>query len=472
MTVQAEHASEISPDRLVLLLVAGVTILGGFLFGYDTAVINGANQYLTARFSLSPFQEGLAGASAILGCIPGALVAGALSDRFGRRRVLFVSAILFAVSAILSAVPYSFTEFLVARWIGGVGIGATSMVCPVYIAELSPAKYRGTLGALFQLGIVVGIFLTLFVNAAIQSLGDDTWNTLRGWRWMLGSEVIPAGVLLLLLTRAPESPRWLASRGDLATARRIIGQLSGSTRVEPLLADMLAAKSAEQDGFASLFNPRYRRPLLIAVVLMAVSQFSGINVVMYYSTQIFTSAGAGIEDAFASSVLVGLVNLVATGVALAGVDRVGRKPLLLFGLVVQVVTLATTAWMFSNGIGGLPLLVSIIGYIAVFAMALGPLPWIICSEIFPTSVRGAAMSVATLTIWTSCFVVIQTFPWLNANPAVGPATLFSAYSFFSLCGLIFVALYVPETKGKSLEEIGEEWGAPQPPQSTGRSAGV
>lgn len=459
MDLQLATTERVGSSRLTLMLVAGVTVLGGFLFGYDTAVINGANQYLARYFSLTPFQEGLAGASAILGCMPGALVAGALSDRFGRRRILFVSAILFATSAILSAIPRSFTEFLVARVIGGLGIGATSMVCPVFIAELSPPKLRGTLGALFQLGIVVGIFVTLFVNAAIQSLGDEAWNTASGWRWMLGSEVLPAGVLLLLLFGVPESPRWLSKTGKIDAAKRVLSKLSGGEQADHIVHDMLVAERADEAGYAALLRPRYRRPLLIAVVLMAISQLSGINVVMYYSTQIFTSAGAGISDAFASSVFVGLVNLVATGVALAGVDLVGRKPLLLFGLAVQVVALASTAWMFASGAGGLPLLLAIVSYIAAFAMALGPIPWILCSELFPTSVRGAAMSVATMTIWSACYLVIQTFPWLNASPAVGPATLFYVYCGFSLCGFAFVTWLVPETKGKSLEEIGELWDA-------------
>src|SRR5690349_5584913 len=197
------------PRSSIFTLVALVAIMGGFLFGYDTAVINGANQYLTAYFKLTPFQEGLAGASAILGCIPGAMFAGFLSDRFGRRRVLFLCAILYAASGLLSAIPRTFIEFLLARFISGLGIGASSMICPVYIAELAPAAKRGRLGSLFQFGIVAGIFLTLFINARIQALGDEMWNASHGWRWMLGAEVAPAALLLGLLFFVPESPRWL-----------------------------------------------------------------------------------------------------------------------------------------------------------------------------------------------------------------------------------------------------------------------
>src|SRR5882672_9500396 len=201
------------PQSSVLNLIALVAIAGGFLFGYDTAVINGANQYLTAHFGLTPFQEGLAGASAIIGCIPGAMFAGFLSDRFGRRRVLFLCAILYAASGLLSAIPRTFVQFLVARFISGLGIGASSMICPVYIAELAPAAKRGRMGSLFQFGIVAGIFITLFINARIQGAGDEGWNTALGWRWMLGAEAIPAVGLFALLFAAPESPRWLVQVG-------------------------------------------------------------------------------------------------------------------------------------------------------------------------------------------------------------------------------------------------------------------
>ncbi|HEY9508461.1 MAG TPA: MFS transporter, partial [Verrucomicrobiae bacterium] len=221
-------ASETVPKKIwknPLLLVASVALFGGFLFGYDTAVINGANQYLKAHFLLTPFQEGIAGASAILGCIPGAMFAGFFGDRFGRRRVLFVCAVLYAASGVLSAVPRTFTEFLVARFVSGLGIGASSMICPVYVAELAPAAWRGRLGSLFQFGIVSGIFVTLFINAQIQGLGDETWNATIGWRWMLGAEVAPAVVLLALLFFVKESPRWLIQVGRDREARRILERI-------------------------------------------------------------------------------------------------------------------------------------------------------------------------------------------------------------------------------------------------------
>jgi len=457
-----------APVHSRFLLVSLVAGFGGFLFGYDTAVINGANQYLRAYFQLTPFQEGLAGASAILGCIPGAMGAGFLGDRIGRRRVLFLSAILYGVSALWSAVPSTFEEFLIARFIGGLGIGASSMVCPVYIAELAPAARRGRLGSLFQLGIVLGIFLTLFVNALIQGAGDEVWNTQSGWRWMLGAEILPSLVFLGLLVFAPESPRWLLAAGREVEARALLEKLVGPAHAEKEVRAVRASLAQETGRFSDLLSGRLRTPLLIAVVLMAVSQFSGINAIMYYSTKIFSSAGVGVRDAFGASVIVGLVNLVFTLVAIALVDRAGRRPLLLAGLALQVVALSCVGILFHAGVSGPGLLAGVLVFIAAFAVALGPIPWIVCSEIFPTKLRGRAMSVATFVIWTSCYVVAQTFPMLNDHPAIGPGNTFFVYAAASLGGLIFVALMLPETKGRTLEQLETLW--PTRPPRTGSSS--
>jgi SP family arabinose:H+ symporter-like MFS transporter len=438
----------------MLVLVACVALAGGFLFGYDTAVINGANQFLKAFFHLTSFQEGIAGASAILGCIPGAMFAGFLSDSYGRRKVLFVCGILYAVSGVLSAVPNNFSEFLLARFISGLGIGASSMICPVYVAELAPAVWRGRFGSLFQFGIVSGIFFTLFINAKIQAFGDAEWNVAKGWRWMLGAEVFPAVLLLGLLFFVKESPRWLLQAGREGEARSTLEKVHGPKEADAEIAaikDVL--KQSESSFFELLSNSRFRKVLVIAVLLMAFSQFSGINAIMYYSTKIFTTAGVGVKDSFMASTVVGLVNLLFTLVAVALVDKAGRRVLLLVGLVAQVIALGAVGWMFKANIGGIFLLIAILAFIAAFAMALGPIPWILCSEIFPMRVRGRAMSVATFTIWTSCYIVAQTFPILNDSPAVGPALTFWIYAACSLAALLFVFFMVPETKGRSLEEI-------------------
>jgi SP family arabinose:H+ symporter-like MFS transporter len=440
-----------------VLFATAVTAIGGFLFGYDTAVINGANTYLKSHFLLSPVQEGMAGASAIFGCIPGALFAGFLSDRFGRKKLLIICGLLYAVSGLLSAVPRTFPEFLAARFISGLGIGASSMICPVYITEVSPEKLRGRLGTLFQLGIVTGIFLTLFINKVIQGFGNDIWNASMGWRWMLGMEVVPAAVFIVLLFTVPESPRWLTSQGREQAARDILAKIGGAEHAEKELLSIRGAMSQEQGRFSELFSRSYFKPLLIAVVLMAGSQFCGINAIIYYSTKIFESAGALKNAAFASTVWIGLVNLLFTFVAIAFVDRAGRRPLLLIGTALQVVALALVGWMFHTGQNGPALLVCIMVFIAAFAMAMGPIPWILCSEIFPNKVRGRAMSIATFTIWGSCYVVAQTFPVLNDSKVIGPTLTFWLYGAVSLLSFLFVWLAVPETKGRTLEEIEAGW---------------
>jgi MFS transporter, SP family, arabinose:H+ symporter len=450
-----------STTRFVLF-VTGVTAIGGFLFGYDTAVINGAISYLKEHMGLNSTQEGMAGASAILGCIPGAMAAGFLSDRFGRRNLLFVCAFLFAISGLLSAIPRTFGEFLAARFIGGLGIGASSMICPVYIAEIAPEKWRGRLGSLFQLGIVIGIFLTLFVNKVIQGLGDEIWNTAYGWRWMLGMAAVPAVIFIFLLFYVPESPRWLAHKGRDAQARSILEKVGGAEHARVELAAIRDAVQQEEGRFSELFTGALRRPLLIAVCLMAFSQFCGINAIMYYSTKIFESAGAMKNVAFTSSVWVGLVNVVFTLVAISLVDKAGRRPLLLAGTIIQAVALGLVGWMFYTQQSGIWLLVCVVLFIAAFAMAMGPIGWLLCSEIFPNRVRGRAMAVAAFTVWVSCYVVAQTFPMLNDSPAIGPAKTFWIYCGVSLVSFFFVLRFVPETKGRTLEEIERFWSREAP----------
>lgn len=448
-----------------VLFATGVTAIGGFLFGYDSAVINGANSYLKAHFSLTPAQQGFAGASAILGCIPGAMLAGFLSDRFGRKKLLFISAILFGLSSLLSALPRTFEEFLLARFIGGLGIGAASMICPVYIAEMSPERLRGRLGALFQLGIVTGIFLTLFINMLIQGMGDEAWNTASGWRWMLGTGGVPALLFLGLLFAVPESPRWLAQKGQENKAREIFEKIDGPVHAEEEMRAIREVSGGDEGRLSELFSGPFRKPMLIAIILMACSQFCGINAIMYYSTEIFESAGGGKDAAFTSTVWVGVINLLFTFVAIALVDKAGRRPLLLIGTAIQVIALGLVGWMFHTGQSGFQLLVCVVLFIAAFAMALGPVGWLFCSEIFPNKLRGRAMSVAALTVWICCYVVAQTFPMMNESPSIGPALTFWIYAAVSLFAFVFVFAMVPETKGRTLEEIEADWIANRPTKS-------
>ena len=449
-------------SRHLLAHVSLVATTGGFLFGYDTAVINGANPYISAHFGLDPVQQGFAGASAILGCIPGALLGGFMSDRSGRKKVLLLCALLFAGSGIASALPTTFTEFLIARFLGGVAIGISSMVCPVYIGECAPAALRGRLGTLFQLGIVVGICLTFFINSAIQRVGDYNWNESFGWRWMLAAEALPAFLLLCVLPRSPESPRWLIHRGREGEARGILADWLEPAAIELELAAVRAVVGREKGHLTDLLQRRFRRPLVIAVGIAVIAQLSGINAVMYYSTKIFTTAGIGIQGASTATILIGCVNLLFTLVALACVDRAGRRPLLLTGLLMQVLSLAAVAWLLATHATGIFLLVAILVFIASFASALGPIPWLLGSEVFPAKIRGRAMSVVSFSVWVACYAVAQTFPMLNDNPAIGPARTFGIYATVSAAGFLFTWLWVPETKGRTLEEIEASWSAALP----------
>ncbi|MFO1528933.1 MAG: sugar porter family MFS transporter [Kiritimatiellia bacterium] len=438
---------------------AAVTGIGGFLFGYDTAVINGANTFLQQHFLLDPdkdsFLIGLATASAIIGCIPGAMSAGFISDRFGRRKVLFACALFYAISAVWSALAGGFVEFIIARLIGGLGIGMSSMICPVYVAELAPPRWRGRLGTMFQLGIVIGIFVTLFINGQIQGMGDAAWNVRLGWRWMLGAEALPAFAFIALLFPIPESPKWLIQAGRETEARTTLHRIGGGSYADAEIQAVREVLSQEEGSFRELFTKTYRLPLLIAVVIMLASQFSGINVVMYYSTAIFQAATGDANAAFTSSVWIGVVNVVSTFIAIALVDKAGRKPLLLFGNAVQVVGLVTVGYVYSVNPHSPLLLWGVFIYTAAFALGMGAIGWILCSEIFPAKLRGRAMSVATFCIWTACYAVSQTFPMMLK--ALGSTYTFWFYAACSAATFVFVLLLVSETKNRSLEEIEKSW---------------
>jgi len=438
-----------------LMLLTVVAALGGLLFGYDTAVISGAVGFLQAHFQLSAGLKGWAASSALIGCMVGAMVGGPLSDRYGRKKILLLCAVLFACSGIASALPRTLTQFVWARFAGGFGIGAVSVLSPLYIAEIAPEKLRGRLVSLYQLAIVVGILVVFFVNLLIQRLGDEAWNTSDGWRWMMGSLTLPSALFGFLLLFIPESPRWLMKMGRRSEAETILVRVGGQAAADREIQQIKGSLSQEEGKFSELFTGGYRRALVIGVGLAMICQFSGINAIMYYAPEIFKSIGAGRDAAFAQTVSIGVVNLLFTFVAVWLADKAGRKALLIGGSLVQVLALAAVGVMFAKGIGGLWLLFFIVLFTAAFASAMGPVPWIVISEIFPTKIRGRAMSMAVLVIWLSCFLVSQTFPVLV--DAIGNAKTFWIYALCSLVGLIFVVAWVPETKGKTLEEIEQSW---------------
>jgi sugar porter (SP) family MFS transporter len=457
-----EHGDSVEQKTrgtLYVFLISTVAALGGLLFGYDTGVINGAIGPLTERFGLDPYLQGWVTACALAGCAVGAGLAGALSDRFGRRKVLIISAVLFLTSALGTALPRDVMTLAIFRIIGGIGVGAASLASPMYIAEISPARIRGRMVSINQFAIVTGFLVVYFANYFIALQGDSTWNELYGWRWMFGSEAFPAVLLLFLLFFVPESPRWLAKQGRDRDAREILIRVNGPVAARHELTAIVSALARESNSISQLFRPGIRSVLAIGVLLAILQQITGINVFMYFGTEIFRKLGAESNAALLQTVIVGSVNLTFTIVALWTVDRLGRKPLMRIGAVGMAVSLASMglAAFFQQTDGWI--LIFVLTYIACFALSVGPVTWVILSEIFPTRVRGRAMAIATVCLWIANFVVSQTFPIMDENSwLVGHfnhAFPFWLYALFSLGLFYFVGRYVPETKGKTLEEIEE-----------------
>lgn len=452
----SQSLKKIKPSSAFVIKISVVAALGGLLFGYDTAVIAGAIGPLTQKFDLSPAMVGWAVSSAIWGCVFGAMTAGYMSDRWGRKNVLIVTAILFTISAIGSAIPTSLFTFVVARFIGGLGIGAASMLSPLYIAEIAPSDKRGRLVTLYQLAIVIGINLIYFVNMKIAAAGDELWNIEVGWRYMLGSGTLPALLFFALLFFVPESPRWLIKRNRNEEALDTLERVNGTDRAKAIFQEIKGTLNEESGTVKELFAPGLRRALIIGIVLALFSQITGINAIIYYAPEIFKSAGLGADSALAQTFLIGIVNTVFTFVALWLIDLVGRKKLLLWGVGGMVVCLLATGLCFYLNVdGGAWLLIFILGYIACFASSLGPIPWVIMSEIFPTKIRGIAMSVATLVLWIGVVLITQLTPMLLEG--IGGAFTFWVFMINSVILFVFTWLKIPETKNRTLEEIEKSW---------------
>ncbi|WP_144028028.1 sugar porter family MFS transporter [Paenibacillus sp. 32352] len=440
-------------------LVSIVAALGGLLFGFDTAVVSGAIGFMQARFDLNELQVGWAVSSLIIGCIIGAASSGVLSDRFGRKKVLIAAAILFVIGSIGSAIPDTFTGYIIARMIGGLGIGITSTLCPLYNAEIAPAKYRGRLVALNQLATVTGIFLVYFVNSGIAGAGDEAWNISTAWRWMFGVGAIPGVIFLVLLFFVPESPRWLIKQGRPVEALPILLKVHGEELARQEVLDI--KESFKQEKGASirqLFRPGLRIALIIGVALAVLQQITGINAIMYYAPEIFKQTGAGTNASLVQTILVGFINFLFTILALWLIDKVGRKALLLVGSSVMTLCLAVIGIAFHTGHTSGPLvLIFILLYVAAFAVSLGPVVWVLLAEIFPNRIRGRATAIASMALWAADYVVSQSFPpMLNS---AGPAMTFWIFGIMSLITVLFTWRVVPETKGKSLEEIESLWSA-------------
>ncbi|WP_216368558.1 sugar porter family MFS transporter [Limnovirga soli] len=436
-----------------------VAAVGGLLFGYDTAVIAGAIGFMKTYYALSDAMTGWVASCALLGCVAGAMYAGKLSDIVGRKKVLMLSALLFAISSVGTAMPPNLTFFVVFRLIGGMGIGIASMLSPMYISEMAPADIRGKLIAVFQLGVVTGILLIYFVNAGIAGMYNEAWNITTGWRYMFGSGLIPSVIFVLLLFTVPESPRWLAKQKRNEEALDILTKINGQEKANQELAEINASLADDTSlTLAEMMKPGLRRALFIGVVLAIFSQVTGINAIMYYAPEIFKSTGDGSNSALMQTVLVGIINVAFTLVAIRYVDKLGRKALLLIGIAGMAICLLAvgSAFYFEMQKGYL-VLIAILGYIACFATSLGPLTFVVIAEIFPTKARGTAMSVAVFVLWSAVFLVSQTFPILMGS--IGNAFTFWIYMLMAIGAFLFVWKMVPETKEKTLEEIQDFWKA-------------
>jgi sugar porter (SP) family MFS transporter len=444
-------------------LLATVAALGGLLFGYDFVVIGGAKPFYEKFFQLTSARDiGWANSCALLGCLLGSLVAGAAADRFGRKILLIASAAIFAISSVLTGWAPSFALFVVWRIAGGVAIGIASNVSPVYIAEVSPAPWRGRLVSMNQLTIVVGILAAQIVNwliaetvpaGATAEMIRQSWNGQFGWRWMFTAVTAPSLIFFVGALFVPESPRWLAVNGRKDRARRTLARIGGEEYAERALADVLSTVEphAHVDRWAELLAPSVLKVLGIGVFLAVLQQWSGINVIFNYAEEIYRNAGYGVNDILFNIVVTGSINLVFTLAALSFVDRLGRRSLMLAGCGGVAVFHFLLGLSYHFGLKGLPVLLCTLATIACFAMTLGPVTWVLISEIFPNRIRGAAVSVSVSALWIACFALTFTFPVLNA--ALGAAGTFWLYSGICVVGFLFVFRRVPETKGKTLEQI-------------------
>jgi len=444
-----------------VILVCLIAALAGLLFGYDTGVISGAIGPLEQRFALSPKGVGWAASCALVGCIFGAAFAGTISDRIGRKKVLIISAVLFLVSALGTALPRNLTEFIIFRFIGGLGVGAASLTSPMYIAEISPARIRGRMVSVNQFAIVSGFLVVYFANYFIALGREEAWIVQSGWRWMFGSESIPATLLLVLAFFVPESPRWLTKQDREEESLDILTKVDGHKFAQQELLAIKDAIAHESGSIGQLFQPGMKIVLVIGIVLAILQQVTGINAVLYYAPEIFKNLGSKTQAALLQTVVVGAVNIGFTIIAIWMVDRLGRRPLMLIGATGMGLALLSLGLAFHFNQTGLWVLLFVLAYIGCFAMSLGPVTWVILSEIFPTGIRGRAMAIATVILWISCFVVSQTFPMMDKNEWLVErfhhGFSFWVYAAFCILEVLFVWLFVPETKGKTLEEIEKHW---------------
>lgn len=464
-------------NKFYIIAITIVATLGGLLFGYDTAVISGTVGSLDAFFiqpmglseTAANSQLGFIVSSALIGCIIGGISGGLISLKLGRKNGLILAAILFFISAMGSSFPEMFFRpfgqgdytfywnFIIYRIIGGIGVGLASMLSPMYIAEIAPAESRGKLVSFNQFAIIFGMLIVYFVNYAIARQGDDSWLNTIGWRYMFASEMIPASLFLILLFFVPETPRYMALKGQDDKALRVLQKINGPQLGIKVLADIkqtLSTTSGKLFSFGFFV-------VVIGILLSAFQQFVGINVVLYYAPEIFKNMGSGTDTALLQTIIVGIINLSFTVVAIMTVDKFGRKPLMIIGALGMAFFMFALGFSFFFEQVGIGALIYMLGYVACFAVSWGPVVWVLLSEIFPNKIRGRAMAVAVAAQWISNYMVSWTFPLMNKSTfLVNTFHNGFAYWIYGVMGLIaawFMIKYVPETKGKTLEEMENLW---------------
>ncbi|MFZ9004201.1 MAG: sugar porter family MFS transporter [Robiginitalea sp.] len=506
-----ETTTVVKMNKSYTVFISLIVALGGFLLGFDSAVISGAVRGITVYFEMTEWMLGFSVGCVVFGAMAGNLVAGPVSDRFGRKSVLIVVVALFTISATWSALATGYTEFIIARIIGGIGIGGAILIAPVYIAEIAPPKLRGSLVSFNQLNIVIGISVAYFSNYFLVDMGEESW------RWMLGVEAIPALIYFLALFTVPKSPRWLIQRlNKVALARKILVRIGGEAYAEATIVEIQRglARKESKGRLSDLLQGKYATIMIIAIGIAFFQQITGINAIFYYAPTIFEQAGGSTDSSFLQAIVVGLTNLLFTFVAIWAIDKLGRKPLLLIGTTSMTIALLMATFAFNNAtyrfdetslekvsdaaiksaladlkgssyngqavlfeavkvkldegqfldfkrneitnfiqINATLVLIAILLYVAAFAISLGPVMWTLISEIFPSKIKGIAISVVGFFNSLVSFSVTQVFPWELSN--LGPTTTFALYALLSALAVVFVSKYVIETKGRSLEEVEE-----------------
>jgi len=450
-----------------LIAISMVSAMGGLLFGYDWVVIGGAKPFYERFFEIttSANLQAWAMSSALIGCVTGAALSGVISDKFGRKWPLLLSAFLFTFASLGTGLSSGYPAFVMFRIVGGIGIGLASALSPMYIAEVAPSHLRGRFVSLNQMTIVIGILGAQIINLIIAEkvpIGatDEfiraSWNGQVGWRWMFFACAVPSVAFFALVFTLPESPRWLIKAGKPDKAFPTLNKIGGEVYAREEMANIQATLDdiSEKVDFKALFNPKFRVVLLIGMVVAVFQQWCGINTVFNYAEEIFTAAGYGVSDTLFNIVITGTVNLVFTLVAMFTVDKWGRKKLMILGSTGLAVTYLLLGSAFYFQLKGVAVLSLVVIAIAIYAMSLAPITWVILSEIFPNRIRGAAMALATFALWIACFILTFTFPLLNAG--LGAAGTFWVYAGICLLGFLFIAFKLPETKGKTLEEIEKE----------------